>query len=121
MTKAAAIHSFWSSFGMNAYEENSVPTNAKLPYITYELITDSFGKSIPLSASIWDKSSSWTNVNNKAEDVAAALTGGKTITCDGGAILLHKGSPFANRMGDDEDKQIRRVLININADFITII
>ena len=36
MTKAAAIYQFWNSFGLTAYEENSVPTDATFPYITYQ-------------------------------------------------------------------------------------
>lgn len=42
MTKAAALHSFFSGFGLTAYEENSVPDDAVFPYITYSLTTDSF-------------------------------------------------------------------------------
>ena len=35
MDKQQAIHGFWSSFGITAYDENSVPDDAELPYITY--------------------------------------------------------------------------------------
>ena len=42
MTKAEALHSFYSSFGLTAYEENSVPDDAEFPYITYNITTDSF-------------------------------------------------------------------------------
>ena len=31
MTKSAAIYQFWSSFGLTAYEENTVPTDADFP------------------------------------------------------------------------------------------
>ena len=46
MTKEAALYQFWSSFGLTAYEENSVPAQAAFPYISYEVITDSFGAQI---------------------------------------------------------------------------
>lgn len=42
MDRAQAIHSFWNSFGLKAYDENTVPDNAKLPYITYEVAVSSF-------------------------------------------------------------------------------
>ena len=58
MTKAAAIYQFWNSFGLTAYEENSVPVEAAFPYITYQLVTDSFDREIPLVASIWYRSES---------------------------------------------------------------
>ena len=31
MTKAAAIYQFWSSFGLTAYEANTVPTDVASP------------------------------------------------------------------------------------------
>ena len=34
MTKANAIYNFWNSFGITAYEENTVPEDAIFPYIT---------------------------------------------------------------------------------------
>ena len=37
MTKEAALHNFWSMFGVPAYEENAVPSGedgAEFPYIT---------------------------------------------------------------------------------------
>ena len=42
MTKAAAIYQFWNSFGLTAYEENTVPDDAAFPYITYQLVTPCF-------------------------------------------------------------------------------
>ena len=56
MTKAAAIYQFWNGFGLTAYEENTVPHDAVFPYITYQLVTDSFDREIPLTASIWYRS-----------------------------------------------------------------
>ena len=50
MTKAAAIYQFWNSFGLAAYEENSVPDDATFPYITYQLVTDSFDREITINA-----------------------------------------------------------------------
>ena len=60
-TKAATIYEFWNSFEMPAYEENSVPTGEdapKFPYITYQLVTDSLGNEVAMSASLWYRSPS---------------------------------------------------------------
>ena len=120
MTKAAAIYKFWSSFGLTAYEENTVPTDAVFPYITYQLVTDSFDREIPLSASLWYRSESWTGINAKTEEISQKISrGGKVIPCDGGAIWLKRGQPFAQNMGDESDDLIKRKYINITADFIT--
>ena len=120
MTKAAAIYQFWSSFGLTAYEENTVPTDADFPYITYQLVTDSFDREIPLTASIWYRSESWAGINAKTEEIGQKISrGGKVIPCDGGAIWLKRGQPFAQSMGDESDDLIKRKYLNITAEFMT--
>lgn len=120
MTKAAALYSFFSSFGLTAYEENTVPTGAEFPYLTYNVITDSIGNEVSLSCSLWYRSDSWLAANAKAEQISLAISsGGKTIPCDGGAVWLKRGSPFAQSMGDDSDNLIKRKLLNITAEYLT--
>lgn len=120
MTKAAAIYQFWNSFGLTAYEENTVPTDAAFPYITYQLVTDSFDREIPLTASIWYRSESWKAINAKTEEISQKISrGGKIIPCDGGAIWMKRGQPFAQNMGDESDNLIKRKYINISIAFIT--
>lgn len=120
MTKAAAIYQFWNSFGLTAYEENTVPTDADFPYITYQLATDSFDREIPLTASLWYRSESWTDINAKTEEISQKISrGGKIISCDGGAIWLKRGQPFAQNMGDESDNLIKRKYLNITAEFMT--
>ena len=120
MTKAAAIYQFWNSFGLTAYEENTVPTDAAFPYITYQLVTDSFDREIPLTASLWYRSESWTAINAKTEEISQKISrGGKIISCDCGAIWLKRGQPFAQNMGDESDNLIKRKYLNITAEFIT--
>ena len=120
MTKAAAIYQFWNSFGLTAYEENTVSDDAKFPYITYQLVTDSFDREIPLSASLWYRSESWTGINAKTEEISQKISrGGKIISCDGGAIWLKRGQPFAQNMGDESDDLIKRKYLNITPEFMT--
>ena len=120
MTKAAAIYQFWNSFGLTAYEENSVPDDAAFPYITYQLVTDSFDREIPLTASIWYRSESWSGINAKTEEISKTISrGGKIIPCDGGAIWLKRGQTFAQSMGDESDDIIKRKYLNITAEFMT--
>lgn len=120
MTKAAAIYQFWNSFGLTAYEENSVPADAAFPYITYQLVTDSFDREIPFAASLWYRSESWTAINAKTKEISQTIScGGKIIPCDDGAIWLKRGQPFAQSMGDDSDDLIKRKYINITAEYLT--
>ena len=120
MTKAAAIYQFWNSFGLTAYEENSVPDEAAFPYITYQLVTDSFDREISLTASLWYRSESWAGINAKTEEISQKISrGGKIISCDDGAIWLKRGQPFAQNMGDESDDLIKRKYLNITAEFMT--
>ena len=120
MTKAAAIYQFWNSFGLTAYEENSVPDDAAFPYITYQLVTDSFDREVPVTASLWYRSESWTAINAKTEEISQKIgRGGKIISCDGGAIWLKRGQPFAQSMSDESDDLIKRKYLNITAEFMT--
>ena len=120
MTKAAAIYQFWNSFGLTAYEENTVPTDAAFPYITYQLVTDSFGREVQVTASLWSRSESWTAINAKTDEISQKISrGGKIISCDGGAIWLKRGHPFSQNMGDESDNLIKRKYLNITAEFMT--
>lgn len=120
MTKAAAIYNFWNRFGLTAYEENSVPEDAPFPYITYQLVTDSFNAEIPLTASLWYRSESWLDINEKTEEISLTIgRGGKMIPCNGGAVWLKRGTPFAQNMGEESDDMIKRKYLNLTAEFLT--
>ena len=120
MTKAAAIYQFWSNFGITAYEENTVPTDAAFPYVTYQLVTDSFDREVAATASLWYRGESWAAINAKTEEISAHIgLGGKTIKCDGGRIWIKRGQPFAQNMGDESDDLIKRKYLNLTFEFLT--
>lgn len=120
MTKAAAVYQFWNSLGLTAYEENTVPDDAKFPYITYQLVTDGFDREVAATASLWYRSESWTDINAKTEEISKKISrGGKIVSCDGGAIWMKRGQPFAQNMVDESDDLIKRKYINITAEFMT--
>lgn len=120
MTKAAAIYQFWSSFGLTAYEEDTVPTDAAFPYITYQLVTDSFDRDVSATASLWYRGESWVDINAKTEEISAHIgLGGKIIKCDGGRIWIKRGQPFAQNMGDESDDLIKRKYLNVTIEYFT--
>lgn len=120
MTPEAAIYGFMSGFGIPAYAATSVPDDAEFPYITYELAVDDFwGGDTALSMSIWYRGESEAEPNAKAREVSKALTGCKCLACDGGGIVLKKGSPFCQSMADGSDSMVKRRYINLTAEFIT--
>ena len=122
MDKFQAIHSFWSSFGLNAYDESTVPDSddrPALPYITYDAVISNIGSPTAMSGSLWYYGTSWSQVTTKMIEIETALgLGGRIIPCDGGAIWIKRGTPFAQRMPDEND-MIRRIFINIEAEYLT--
>ena len=128
MTKATAIYQFWNSFGIKAYEENTVidadeegkPVEPTFPYITYQLVTDSFDREVAATASLWYRGESWTAINAKTEEISAHIgLGGKIVKCDGGRIWIKRGQPFAQNMGDENDDLIKRKYLNLTFEFLT--
>ena len=122
MTKEQALTKFWESFGLTAYDENSVPSGENkptYPYITYNVVTGSFGSNLALTASLWYKSSSWEAITTKADEISRVIgLGGVILTYDDGAIWIKRGDSFAQRMNDPNDS-IRRIYLNIIAEYIS--
>ena len=105
---------------MKAYDENTVAENATFPRITYSVSTDSIGNLVILSASLWYNTRSWEDISKKADEIAAAIGyGGKILPVDGGYVWIMRGSPFAQRMAEPSDNMVRRIALNINAEFLT--
>ena len=116
MNKWQSIHHFWESFGIPAYDENSVPDKAVAPYITYSAEVGSFEQPLALTGSIWYRSTSWKDISNKADEVARAAH--CLIRVTGGYLFITRGSPFAKRV-PDEDDTVKRIYINLMAEFFT--
>lgn len=92
-----ALYSFFSCFGIPAYLESNIPSGASLPYLTYQPVTPGgWNESSNFHARLWYPSkNSRIPVLQTEDTISAALVDGLTIQCEGGAILLQKGSPWA--------------------------
>lgn len=121
MTKGQAIQKFWESFKLPAYDETSVPDNAEFPYITYSVHTGSLDDLCITNASLWYRTYSWKEISEKTEEIAKAIVqmNPPSVKIDGGRLFITKGSPFAQRMRDENDDAIRRMLLNVNYEFLT--
>lgn len=126
MTKEAAQFNFWSTFGLTAYEENTVPRAddtehaPAFPYLTYQVATGDFGTETLLAASLWYRSPSWVEINQKAREIEETIGfDGILLPCDGGAMWIKRGRPFAQNMSDHDDDMIRRKYLNVSVEFIT--
>lgn len=119
MNKAQAIDKFWNSFELPAYDENSVPDDAVMPYITYSLSTDSLDNPVTLSGSLWYRSESWKDITLKSEEISKKVSekGFYSDKIDGGYLWITRGSPFAQRMTDINP--VKRIYINLMVEFLT--
>lgn len=120
-TKAAALHEFFSSFGLPAYPVSSVPEDTVFPWLTYELVTSSWEQGeVALVLNLWYYTESEATPNAKAEEISKAIgMGGALLTCDDGAIWLKRGSPWCQSLQDATDPMIKRRYINITAEYLT--
>lgn len=120
MTALQALHSFWGGFSLPVFDENTVPDKTAFPYITYEASRDFFGATLAQSASLWYYSKSWAAITEKEEQIAQYIgRGGRMIACDGGSIWIKRGQPWAQRLPDASDDTIRRIVLNLEVEFLT--
>ena len=119
MDKEQALQDLWGSFGVPAYDSSTVPKDATLPRITYQCSVDSFGTPVFMTASIWDRSTSWASVTALKNQISNAIGfGGILKHYDGGAMWITRGNPFAQRMQDTDDS-IRRIVLSVVVEFIS--
>lgn len=121
MNKSQALDKFWNSFGIPAYDENTIPDNPGERYITYSVSTGRIEDVINLTGKIWEKNTtSWKFVEDKASEIAYELAtmDPPTIAIDNGRLYLTMGTPFSQRLSDP-DSMARGVYINIQAEFLT--
>ncbi len=120
MDKWEAQHNFWNSFGVPAYEEHSVPDDATFPRITYESATSTFENLVSITASIWTRTTSWLQADTLADNIERYI---KQMGCpeikDGRYRVFIGDTTFAQRMDDPNDDQIKRILLNVQFEFMT--
>lgn len=120
MDRWESIYNFWSSFGIPAYEENSVPDLQDLtfPYLTYQASSAGFDESASANVSVWTKNTSWAQADALSDSIETALKdGGQVLHYDGGLIWITPGTPFAQNMGDPSDDRIKRKLLSVQMNF----
>ena len=119
MTKGEAIQAFFSQF-LTSYPASAVPQDVVFPWLTYELVTGSWGDGdVDMQVNLWYYTMSEAEPNAMAERMAQAVGhGGMLLPCDDGAIWVKRGSPWCQSV-PDADKAVKRRLINLSVEFLT--
>lgn len=92
MTKAAALHQFFSSFGLPAYVVTDVPDDAELPYLVYEFGVGAFEDVTNPTVELYDYSESNVPINVKAQEISDRCHNGAVIRFDGGGAIVTCGT-----------------------------
>lgn len=120
MTKGAALHNFFSGFGLDAYAASAVPDDVILPYLTYDFISDSFGIENNIAVNLWMHTESEAIPNAKAQEIADAISlGGIFLRFDGGAVWVKRGSPWCQSLKDDTAPGVKRRLMNVTLEYLS--
>lgn len=103
-----ALNSFFTLFNVPVYPEDFVPQGTSLPYITVlPVIPKGFDESSTFHARLWyPVDGGKLPIIRKTDEMRAALGDGLTIECEGGAILLCAGNPWAQSMDNPPEKYL---------------
>lgn len=119
MTKAAALHSFFSGFGLQAFPTQAEPDTA-FPYLVYEPNIGCFEDGeIPITVNLWYYGDAEAPINAKVQELSTAIGGGVYVACDGGAVLIQRGTPFSQTQTDQADDKIKGRYIQVTAYYLT--
>ena len=117
---AKALYQFFSGFGLDAYVEYSPPEDAQLPYITYQLIEPDWDDGGTFYARVWYRSTSYSAINTKVDQISAAIGEGASLPIDGGgAVYLSKGTPWVQYMPMEGDDTLKVAYLNFNIHALT--
>lgn len=126
MTPEAAIYAFLNSFAIPAYATSSVPSQDSpewkgFPYMAYDLVIgEDMGVEVNMPVNVWYRTASEKIPNDKVREIHDRIgMGGIFLPCDGGALWVKRGSPWAQAMEiEGEDDMVKRRYININIEFL---
>lgn len=114
------MQEFFSSFGLAAYPSTAIPSDVLFPFLTYEVAFGGFGDTQTLNGNLWYYTESEAAPNAKVQEMSTRIgLGGVMLSCDGGAIWLKRGTPFAQAIKDEADPNIKRRYFNVTAEFLT--
>lgn len=113
---ASALYTFFSGFGITAYTTNNVPSDAVLPYLTYDFAVGKTLSSTPLGARLWWEGTLPAALFEKADEIGARIGTGIQLPCGNGYLWMYKGEPFVQAIAD-EDERISTLYLNIIASF----
>ena len=115
---ADALHAFYSGFGIPAYPAESVPKDARRPYITYSVNVPEWNRPAAHWARVWYRATGNDALFEKADGIIAAIGQGVKLRCAGGYIALYPENPLAQLLVGEE-RTDRSVYLNLQLNAYT--
>lgn len=109
----AALYRFFSGFGIHAHAEGDVPKDETPPYITVQLIEPTWDVQAPFYARLWYRGASYAPIMAKADEISRAIGTGVCLRMDDGALWIHKGDTFVQRMTTDGDPALKCLYLSM--------
>lgn len=110
---AAALHTFFGSFGIPDYLEGAVPDDATFPYITHQIVRPEWRGSAPFYARVWYRSLSVSGLCAKVDEIAAAIGEGVSIPTNSGAVYITKDAVFDQYMPFEGDDMLKTAYLSM--------
>jgi hypothetical protein len=123
MTKDRALFEWFQQFGMPFYPVTALPPakGITFPYGTYEPVFGYNGDITYPTVNIYYLTESEVIPNKKAAEIGEVIgKGGTIVKCDEGLMWIKRGSPFVQGINDPDNSNIKRRLISIAIEFLTI-
>ena len=128
MSYSSAYKSYWLQYGIPVYNENTVPDNIPMPYITYQYAENGFDDGeVYLTVNLYYQGLSWLEAELKANEICIVakndgvveLSSSEKIVvkCDDGYIWIKRSSPFIQRV-NDPNENVRHIVINVAVEFL---
>ena len=114
MTQTAqALYAFFSAFQIPAYVESTEPDGALPPYITYELTEPDWRGRASFHARVWYRSTSFSEIAAKVDEIRAALGEGVSIATESGAVYLWADDNWAQFQPMDGDPTLKCAYLSL--------
>lgn len=111
---AAALKTFFSGFGLPAYQEGTVPDDVELPYISYSLVSPEWNQKASMYVRVWDRTTSNTWLIQKTDQITAAIGERKIIPLTAGYLVIWPETPKV-QIQVDGDYRFAYINLSINA------
>lgn len=116
ISTAQALYGFLSGFGIPAYNEQLVPSNAEPPYLTYPLTEPEWNTPATFYINVFyrERGSNLAALQ-KADEIVQAIGAGILIPCTGGVVALYPQSPLIQALPMEDDIRAAYINLQINA------